>query len=250
MPGAGATPARTVTLYARSLSSPLMYLQLRNVPELERKYRALEFSFHKRMSHGWQLAGSVVYSRTEGNIGTSTDQTTALTAAGNSPNDFINRYGRLNSDRPLQVKLMGSLALPWGTWLSAYFQYQSGIPWQRTAQVLPPSAWCAANNAEQVYYTVALDAPGTYRQADWANLDLRLQKDWRTGKSGRLEMFVDVTNVLGATTSLVGLNDVDRWLPSAAGAGQSGLKYLMPDYQLTSALYGRRTLRLGLKLNF
>ncbi len=250
VPGTGSYPAQTVTLYARSLSAPLMYLQLRNVPELERKYRALEFSFHKRMSHGWQLAGSVVFSRTEGNIGTSTDETTALTSVGNSPNDLINRYGRLDSDRPVQIKLMGSLALPWGTWLSAYFQYQSGIPWQRTAQVLPPAAWCAANNAEQVYYTIALDAPGTYRLADWANLDLRLQKDWRTGKSGRLEMFVDVTNVLGATTSLVGLNDVDRWLPSAAGAGQTGVKYLMPDYQLTSALYGRTTLRLGLKLNF
>ena len=250
VPGTGSYPAQTVTLYARSLSAPLMYLQLRNVPELERKYRALEFSFQKRMSHGWQLSGSVVLSRTEGNIGTSTDETTALTAAGDSPNYFINRYGPLNSDRPVQIKLMGSLALPWGTWLSAYFQYQSGIPWQRTAQVLMPAAWCAANNTEQVYYSVALDAPGTHRLADWANLDLRLQKDWRTGRNGKLEMFVDITNVLGATASLIGVNDVDRWLPAAAGAGQSGVKYLSPDYQVTSALYGRRTLRLGLKLNF
>ena len=250
VPGTGSYPDQTVTLYTRSLSAPLMYLQLRNVPELTRKYRALEFSFNKRMSHGWQLAGSVVFSRTEGNIGTSTDETTALTAAGDSPNYFINRYGPLSSDRPVQVKLMGSLALPWGTWISAYFQYQSGIPWQRTAQVLPPAAWCAANHVEQVYYTVALDPPGTYRLPDWSNLDLRLQKDWHVGQNGRLEMFVDLTNVLGATASLVGVNDVDRWLPAAGGAGQSGVKYLSPDYQVTSALYGRKTLRLGLRWNF
>jgi hypothetical protein len=250
VPGTGSLPAQTVTLYARSLSAPLMYLQLRNVPELERKYRALELSFHKRISRGWQLAGSVVLSKMEGNIGTSADQTTALTAAGNSPNSFINAYGRLDSDRPLQIKLMGSLELPWGTWLSATFQYQSGRPWQRTAQVLPPAAWSSANNVEQVYYTVALDAPGSHRDTDWATLDLRLQKDWPMGRSGRLEMFVDINNVLGATASLVGLNDADRWLPAAAGAGQTGVRYLMPDYQVTSALYGRRTLRLGLKLNF
>ena len=250
VPGTGDFPAQTVTLYGRSLSAPRLYYQLRNVPELTRKYSALELSFHKRLSNGWQLAGSAVFSKAEGNVGSSFDQTTSLTAAGNSPNDFINRSGALDSDRPVQIKIMGTVALPLGTWLSAYFRYQSGIPWQRTAQVLLPAAWSAANRVEQVYTTVALDAPGTHRTADWATLDLRLQKDWKMGSSGRLEMFLDVNNALGATASLVGLNDVDRWLPSAAGAGQAGVKYLAADYGVTSALYGRRTLRLGLKLNF
>ena len=250
VPGTGDLPARTVTLYARSLNAPLMFLQLRNVPELQRKYRALEFSFHKRMSQGWQLAGSVIWSKAEGNIDSGTDATTSLTAAGDSPNYFINRYGPLASDRPLQIKLMGSLELPLGVWLSAYFQYQSGQPWQRSAQVLPPADWCAANGVERVYYTVALDAPGTYRDKDWSTLDLRVQKDWRMGSSGKLEMFADITNVLGSTASLVGLNDVDSWQPAAVGAGQAGVKTVLADYGITSALYGKRTLRLGLKLNF
>ncbi len=250
VPGTGDLPARTVTLYARSLNAPLMYLQLRNVPELQRKYRALEFSFHKRMSQGWQLAGSLVWSKAEGNIDAGTDATTALTAAGDSPNYFVNRSGPLNSDRPLQIKLMGSFELPLGVWLSAYFQYQSGQPWQRTAQVLPPADWCAANGVERVYYTVALDAPGSHRDKDWSTLDLRVQKDWRLGSSSKIEMFADISNVLGSTASLVGLNDVDRWQPVAAGAGQTGIKTLLADYGITSALYGKRTLRLGLKLNF
>jgi len=250
VPGSGDLPAQTVTLYARSLQAPLMYLQLRNVPELERTYRALEFSFHKRMSQGWQLAGSLVLSKAEGNINAGTDATTALTAAADSPNYFVNRTGVLDSDRPVQIKLMGSVELPFGAWLSATFQYQSGRPWQRSAQVLPPADWSAANSVERVYYTVALDTLGSHRDKDWAALDLRVQKDWRLGSSGKLEMFADISNVLGATASLVGLNDVDRWQPAAVGAGQTGVKTLLPDYGLTSALYGKRTLRFGFKLNF
>jgi len=250
VPGTGDLAAQTVTIYARSLRAPLMYLQLRNVPELERKYRALEFSFHKRMSQGWQLAGSLILSKAEGNVDAGMDATTALSSAADSPNYFVNRYGALDSDRPLQIKLMGSVELPFGFWLSGYFRYQSGRPWLRTAQVLPPADWSAANGVERVYYTVALDTPGSHRDKDWATLDLRVQKDWRLGSSGKIEMFADISNVLGATASLVGLNDVDRWHPAAVGAGQTGLKTLLADYGLTGALYGRRTLRLGLKLIF
>ena len=101
-----------------------------------------------------------------------------------------------------------------------------------------------------MYYSVALDTPGSHRDKDWATLDLRVQKDWRLGSSGKIEMFADISNVLGATASLVGLNDVDRWQPVTVGAGQTGVKTLLPDYGLTSALYGKRTMRLGLKLIF
>jgi hypothetical protein len=250
VPGTGDFPSETVTLYVKSLEAPPVFLQLRNVPELERKYRAAEFTFAKRLSHGWQLAGSLVLSKAEGNIDGFSEATTGLTTAGDSPDYFVNRAGRLDTDRPLRINLMGSVELPFGAVLSGFFSYQSGRPWQRWVQILPPAAWCSAHNAERTYYAVNLEAPGSRREKAWSTLDLRLEKDWRLGSRGRLGLYADVANLLGYKASLVGLNDIDRWLPAAEGAGQAGQKYLSPDYGVTSALYGQRTFRFGLRLDF
>ncbi len=250
VPGTDSFPSQNITLYAKSLQAPPLFFQLRNVPELERKYRAMEFVLSKRMSQGWQMAGSLILSRTEGNIGGFADETTGFTEAANSPNFFINRYGRLDTDRPLQIKLMGSVELPFQFGLSAYFQYQSGRPWQRWARILPPADWCLANNAERVYSVVNLEALGSRREKAWSSLDIRLEKEWKFSASGKIGLLLDITNLLGFTASYVGLNDIDRWEPEAEGAGMPGLKFLQPDYQVTSALYGKRTFRLGFRLDF
>ena len=250
VPGTDAYPGQTITIYAKSLQAPPSFLQLRNVPELERKYRSLEFVFQKRMSQGWQLSGSLVLSRAEGNIGGSAGETTAFTAAADSPNYFINRYGRLDTDRPLQIKLMGTVELPLRLGLSAFFHYQSGRPWQRWAQILPPADWCSAHNVERIYYAVNLEASGSRRDTDWSSLDLRLEKEFSLGTSSKLGLYADVTNLLGFTASAVGLNDAYSWAPVAEGAGQAGLKLLQPDYGITNALYGQRTFRFGLRLIF
>jgi hypothetical protein len=250
VPGTESFSDQTVTLYARSLSASPAFLQLRNVPELERKYRALEFTFEKRFRRGWQLAGSLVLSKSEGNIGGFADETTALTSAADSPNYFINRSGRLDTDRPIQFKLFGTLELSKSVWLSGLFHYQSGLPWQRSVQVLPPADWCEAVGAERIYYAVNLEASGSRREEPWSTLDLRLEKQFRIGSSGRLRFYADVTNLLGSTAAAVGLNDADRWEPFAAGANQPGLKVLRPDYQVTNAAYGRRTIRFGFRLGF
>jgi len=249
-PGTGSYPSSTVTLYARSLDAPPALLQLQNVPELERKYRALKFAFHKRMSRGWQLAGSLVLSRNEGNLGGLAGGTAGLTEAADTPNFFINRFGRLDSDRPLQIKLMGTVELPFRIRLGALFQHQSGRPWQRWAQVLPPADWCAANGAERVYYAVSLEEPGSRREKAWSSLDLRLEKTWPLGSSGRVSLYADAVNLLGFSASIVGLNDIDIWQPAAEGAGQPGKAVLLPDYQLTNALIGKRMFRFGLRLGF
>ena len=250
IPGSDSYPSQTVTFYAKSLQAPAAFYELRNVPELTRKYRALEFTFHKRMSRGWQLAGSLVLSKTEGNIGGFTSETTAFTQAANSPNYFQNRYGRLDTDRPLQVKLLGSAKLFWGYWLSASFLHQSGATWQRGAQILPPADWCSVHNVERTLYTVNLEPMGSRRQKAWTSLDIRLEKEWALSPESKLWLYVDVVNLLGFTDTLVGLNDTGRWEPVAEGAGQPGRKVLLPDYNVTSAAYGRRTLRFGLKLAF
>jgi len=250
VPGTGVFPDVTVTLFARSLQSPPSYLQLRNVPELERKSRALELTFRKRLSRGWLAAGSAVFSKSEGNIGGFSAGAPGLTEAGDGPNYFVNRYGRLDTDRPLTVNLMAGLELPLDFLLSGTFVYRSGRPWQRWVQVLPPADWCAANRAERTLYAVNLEASGSRREKAWSTIDLRIEKTWPVGPAARLGLAVDVVNLLGYRTSVSGLNDADRWLPSAEGAGRPGQKFVAPDFGLTSALYGARLFRLGLKLGF
>jgi hypothetical protein len=250
VPGTGSLSSQTVTFYAKSLQAPQAFLQLRNVPELTRSYRALEFSFHKRMARGWQLSGSLILSKAEGNIGGEADETTAYTEAANSPNYFINRDGALDTDRPLQIKLFGTVELPFGFDLSAYYHYQSGRPWQRWALILPPADWCAVHDVEWTYYSVNLETPGAQREKAWSSLDLRLEKQWSLGASSKMAVYADVTNLLGFTASLAGLNDIYSWAPAAEGAGKSGLTLLRSDYQVTSTLYGKRTVSLGLRLTF
>ncbi len=250
VPGAGSISSATVTFYAKSLLAPQVFLQLRNVPELKRSYRALEFSFHKRMSRGWQLSGSLILSKAEGNIGGETDETTAYTEAADSPNYFVNRYGALDTDRPLQIKLFGTVELPFGFDLSAYYHYQSGRPWQRWALILPPADWCAANNVEQTYYSVNLETPGMRREKAWSSLDLRLEKQFSLGASSKIAVYADITNLLGFTASVAGLNDIYSWAPAAEGAGKSGLTLLRSDYQVANTLYGKRTVSLGFRLTF
>jgi len=156
----------------------------------------------------------------------------------------------LDTDRPLQIKLLGTVELPFQIGLSAFFHYQSGRPWQRWAQILPPADWCLAHNVERTLYPVNLETLGSRREKAWSSLDLRLEKKWPLGASGKMGLYADVTNLLGFTASDVGRNDIYSWAPAAEGVGQSGEKLLQSDYQVTSTLFGRRTFTFGLRLAF
>ena len=57
-------PATTVNMWFLSNDAPRNWIyQVQNVPEAFRKYWAFELSFEKRMSNGWQLGGSINYSK-------------------------------------------------------------------------------------------------------------------------------------------------------------------------------------------
>ncbi|MBM3285583.1 MAG: hypothetical protein FJY81_06890 [Candidatus Aminicenantes bacterium] len=279
-------------LYARSEQAPPLFRQLRNVPELERRYRAFELSFEKRMSHGWQLAGTLILSRSEGNAGVASggqfagSSSAGIAMPGNmngpavpswvpwsgtgslegpgygngsaaypggitgpsaifvDPNSFINRWGRLDTDRPVVFSLHGAIEVPLGFLLSASFHYQSGRPWQRWARILPPAEWAAANGVERIYYAVNLEPGGSRREPAWSALNLRVEKNWKAGAAGRFRLAADVMNILGHKASIEGLNDVDIWEPAAEGANKPGLLTPAPDYGKTHALLGKRLLRI------
>jgi len=243
-------PAQTVTVYIRRNDSPAPFQRFSNVPELSRKYWAFEFVFNKRMADGWQFNGSVVYCKAYGNIGGMYDQSWGWSGLGSTPNLYVNSYGRTNIDRPLQIKLMGTVELPYRIYLSAYYQLMSGSPWERGCSIRPNAAWCTANNAYPDYYFVSLETAGTRRMPTWNTLDLRLEKEFRLGDFGRLSAYIDVINLAGFTQVNMGLIDSYRWAPTAEGANQIGTLTNNTAYKVISSVAGVRTLRFTARFSF
>ena len=195
-----------ITVYGVRAGAPESQLFITNPEEAERKYRALEFIFKKRMSNRWQLLGSVTWSKFEGNIGTAFLETFPDGPAFNDPNWSVNRYGRLTHDRPLSIKLQGSVLLPFDLMLSGFFFHMSGIPWARTLRIQLPFDPAFENPGGTVDIYGAADgrslginaeAPGSRRSRSRNNLDLRIEKIISIGSLGRLGIFLDVLNAFG-----------------------------------------------------
>ena len=250
VPGTDNYPSRDVTLYYFTNDAPGTFYRFTNVPELTRKYWAVELIFNKRMSDGWQFGGSIVYSKAYGNIGGWYDQSWGWSGGADNPNAFVNTYGRINTDRPLQIKLYGTAQLPLRIFLSAFYQYQDGSPWARYASIRPPSSWCTAHNVYRQYLGVNIETEGSRRNRAWNQLDMRLEKEFALGNFGRLGAYIDVTNVLGWSGVGIGLDDVYRWDPVAEGPNQTGTKSLETTYKVISSVSGTREAKFSLRFSF
>ena len=242
---------KNVTFYVKSQDAPPVFYRLTNSPELKRKYWALEFLFYKRMAYGWQLNGSVIYSKAYGNIGSWFNESTGWSNASNGPNFFVNRYGRISSDRPLQIKLIGTVKLPHHIFLSGYYRFFSGAPLARRIRILPPEDWCVAHNAPRWnYYYVRLEPLGTFRGRSWNTLDLRIEKEFRIGHVGTLGAYIDIINVMGSTDLDVGKNEISSWAPEAEGYGQPGEANPNPSYGEVYSVSGLRVVKVSLRFSF
>lgn len=164
-------------------------------PDLVRKYRAIELTVRKRMKDRWQLFGSYVYGRSEGNKGTGHNESQG-NVFGN-PNSLVNAYGRLTLDRPHQIKVQGTYEAPFGIVTSASFTAQSGTPWGRTIRFV------RANAPEVIVVessiTVLAEPVGTQRLSMEKDLSLRAEKRFQArGRS--IGLILDVFNVFNAAT--------------------------------------------------
>jgi hypothetical protein len=252
VPGTDDYPDCDVTFYVQTNDAPGTFYRITNVPELERKYMALEFIFNKRMSDGWQIAGSVVYSKAYGNIGGWYDQSWGWSGAADTPNYFVNFENmRMNIDRPLQIKLMGTAQLPYRFFLSAVYEYFTGSPWGRYATIYPDSAWCTANDMYRTGYGVYIEAADTRKNRGWNHLDLRLEKEFMLGDFGRLGFYIDAMNVLGWSDVNISRDDVYRWYPSTEGFNVlTGTKSLESSYKVIQSVTGLRTIKLCARFSF
>ncbi len=249
---AGTTPYddSALTLYYRSRSAPPAFYRLNTVPELERTYKGLEFVVRKRMSNNWQFLGTVMYTKVQGNVGVGSDFRTYFSPAADDPNYFVNlsRDSRGDTDMPLAVKLMGTYRFPWEFHVSLFFAYYRGTPWARDVIVIPPDAWAEDNQAYGFPSRVLTEPYGSRRYDDRSSLNLRLEKDFRTG-FGRVNAALDVYNALGTRYHLTDLNDGGLWYPADENGAQ-GERILSPVYGRGYNLRGTREFRLTFRLFF
>ncbi len=146
---------------------------------------------------------------------------------------------------------MGTYKFPSDFLLSFYYTYMSGAPWARSVTIIPPSSWIRIldTNAYSAPVKVYLERPGTRRTEPYSNLDLRVEKGFRLGKSGRISAYVDILNALGNKYQNISQNDGGFWFPEAENTNQRE-RVPSENYKKIISLSGTRTFRLSLCLSF
>jgi len=216
-----------------------------NPPEAKREYTALVLTFDKRMSNRWQLQGSILYSAFKGNTAPTYSATEGESGMFDNPNVMINAYGRVDYDRPLQIKLMGSIMLPHNIILTGYIQHRSGSAWGRSiSRVYFPDS--IADISHDTYVGVSPETSGTRRNTPYTMLDMRVEKSFTFGERGKLSFYIDAFNIGGRSGINVSRNPNPYIYPSEDPPEIE----LDTDYGLVTSCYGTRSFRLGVRFTF
>ena len=246
VPAAGASfPAVPITVYFQKDDAPARFTRLTNVAEATARYKALEMTANKRWNGHYLLGGSIVFSKNYGNYaiagGTGLGQF-------QTPNYAINRAdARQRFDRPVVVKLWGSVSLPAKLRGSYNFIYTQGAPWNRTVTVRPPAGWAAANGASTASQSVWLEPSGARRNQSTTNLDLRLEKLIRLQKRHEVGLFVDAFNVTGFSYLTFQSNPGGTWSPADVDTTDGKFS---PSSTGARAQVGVRTFRFSVRYSF
>ncbi len=241
----GTADDQQMTVYGLRKDRPIPTWKGTNPPEAKRKYWAVILTFDKRMSNRWQLNGSVLYSSFKGNAAPTYGATEGESAMFDNPNTLINAWGSTDFDRPLQIRIMGTYILPYDFIISAYLQYRSGSPWNRTiARVYFPLDFAA--QVQQTYVSVNAEPPGTRRGAPYTMLDMRFEKSFKISDLGKLGVYVDIFNLAGRNGVSVNQNPA----PYLRFDRTPWAYEISTVYGLITSCYGVRSFRIGMRFSF
>lgn len=184
-------------------NTPRLFL-LTNPDDYFFDYDGVVLAFEKLESNGWQLAGSVVLSKAFGlqsSSGTTASGEQVSTVGvppilfGRDRNDLTNAIGLLPNDRPHVFRLSGSADIPrTGFVIAANLQSFSGKPWTATTQV-------RLDEPQSAQQRILLEPRGSRRLPSQVLLDVRLSRTMAVGRGTRLDLLVDVLNVLNETAA-------------------------------------------------
>ena len=152
----------------------------------------------KRMTNKWSFNGSVTYLNANGRVqesrsGVTLQQRSGLQFRdfGKNPNDFVNTEGPLVLDIPWNVKGQIVYQLPAGFMVSGNFSYRAGPYIVRRATLNE-----ATIGVPEGRLTLLQPRGQLGRIPSVTFLDVRLQKDFKLGKTARLSVFADALNLL------------------------------------------------------
>jgi hypothetical protein len=183
-------------VYAELAGAPSPHTILMNVDGAFRKYWAINLIFNKRMSNNWQLLASVVYSKSWGNIGGNYNSSYGGSGVFNTPNSWVFSGGRLDYDRPWNIKLQSTIILPYEFILSGYFNHRSGDPWDRDIRIYIPED-DKYKYPGDYYSSIPTELNGTRRNATVTTLDMRVEKRFRIGEIFSIGAYLDIINLMG-----------------------------------------------------
>jgi len=202
------------------------------------RYKAFEVSVAKRMSNHWQMQGSYVWSKLDGDIWL--DYT--------NPNNLIDFVGKgatatansaTSPDQPHAFKLLGSYQAAFGVTVGANYQFLSGLPRDRNLSVA--FAQGTAN--------MRVEPRGTYRADNLSLLSLRADKSFRLGGGHSASFIAELHNALNSSAGQVGYGTVTRGNASQAAfeaARAAGTSY----FGRVQEIVAPRVLKLGFKFDF
>jgi hypothetical protein len=193
---------RILPVFVLTTSTASRRFLLTNPDGYSLTYNGLVTVVEKRRSNGWQALASYTLSRAYGlqassganaadpQVSTVAPAFPTATAFGRDPNSLTNAEGRLPNDRPHMFRVMGTIDIPrTGFVVGANLQHFSGKPWAATAQISLP----------QGDQRILLEPRGSRRLSSQSILDVRVSRVIRTGGFGRIELLLDVLNVLNET---------------------------------------------------
>jgi len=200
-----------------------------NFPGTQR-YKGLELGITKRLTDRWQVMGSYVWSRLDGD----------LVVDPNNPNQTIptNAKGRGSNDQPHAIKVLGTYLAPWRLNVGVNYQGLSGLPSDRQFRA----------SLTQGSTTVRAEPRGTYR-ADFLNLmSLKVDKLFELHRHAQISAFFEVHNLTNTNAAQGSIGTLTQAFTSqtAFDAAKATTSY----FGRVQEIVAPRILKLGVKYAF
>ena len=165
--------------------------ELRNIEGSKVDYKALELTARKNFSNNWQLLGSYVLSKAEGNVMGDYSGSSSIAPEWDTPaiagNGFgpygVNQYGLMNHDQRHVFKLSGTYFFPYGINAGATYSFVTGTPYNHYY-------W---HDGYSGFY-ILREPRGQLNYDNRHNLDLRAEKTFEL-PWGNLGFLVDFFNI-------------------------------------------------------
>jgi hypothetical protein len=224
---------RSIPVFVLTNSTAARRFLLTNPEGYSLTYNGLVLAAEKRRSNGWHAFGSYTFSKAYGLQasgaapagGPQVSTIAPNDTFGRDPNNLTNARGPLPNDRTHVLRVMGSVEVPrTGVSLAANLQQFTGKPWAASAQVALP----------QGDQRILLETRGARRLSSQSLLDVRVARPFAWNGVGRVELLVDVLNLLNDT----------------AEEGLATDNLFSPNFGQPSLFMDPRRAMLSVRLNF